>query len=733
MIKAVRRFGVLTVPATVLVWVLAGAAGAQPLKYTTTWIGNTFGGGPRWVQNFIEGMAVAPDGTVICASTWDEAGREYGIYRNGDVVGMCADTHGWGELGGPTVAVGSKYIFIAMMHGNEGGHLRGKEYPPAGLAWFCVSRRLRNGEHAPFPSGKGRFGDQLVLHEVPEAMAAQVRGLACDARGRLYVSDPASARIRVFDEETMQQAAEFGALRSRQLAFSPKGDLWAIHAPDPGAPVSELLKPERDEIQWRAVRYAPDGRVRNTLWFPKQVKPTAIAFDVRGRMLIADGGPDQQVRIYERPEDGERLVGTLGVRGGVYAGPIRGATGPDRLCGPTGVGADAAGNVYVGCSTPAGGSVLRAFAPQAAGRPARMLWELLGLEFVDGADVDRGDGSDGGHVYTTEGHYVVDWNGPPGRQWTWKGFSLDPFRYPHDLRLHDGHHGLCGALIRRMGRRRFLVVRGMFQHFLAIYRYDGEIAIPSVVFSRGHYRDGEWMPPGQPEKGGWMWRDLDGDGQMEAGEYQDVTADNEPEFWAWWMDERGGVWRGDQGGAAPIRYYPFQGLDRHGNPMYSREASRTFSMPEPMNHLLRIEYDVEQDVMLLSGHTTDRPKKGSEWGQVGSEILRYDGWLRGGRKLRWRVTLPYEPDAGVTIKSMCAEGDMLFAVESRTARVHAYSLTDGRKVGEITPGPEVHGESGWVDFPDAIRAYRRKDGEYLVFVEEDWKGKIIVYRGFGEG
>jgi hypothetical protein len=46
----------------------------------------------------------------------------------------------------------------------------------------------------------------------------------------------------------------------------------------------------------------------------------------------------------------------------------------------------------------------------------------------------------------------------------------------------------------------------------------------------------------------------------------------------------------------------------------------------------------------------------------------------------------------------------------------------------MTPGPEVGRESGWVDFPDAIRAYRRKDGEYLVFVEEDWKGKIMVYR-----
>jgi hypothetical protein len=46
----------------------------------------------------------------------------------------------------------------------------------------------------------------------------------------------------------------------------------------------------------------------------------------------------------------------------------------------------------------------------------------------------------------------------------------------------------------------------------------------------------------------------------------------------------------------------------------------------------------------------------------------------------------------------------------------------------MTPGPEVGKESGWVDIPDGIRAYKRTNGEYLVFVEEDAKGKIIVYR-----
>ncbi len=680
------------------------------------------------MQNFIEGIAVAPEGTVYCASTWDEAGREYGIYRDGDVVGMCADTHGWGELGGSAVAIGKRHVFIAMVHGNEGGHLTGDAYPGKGLAWFCVSRRTLGGDHAPFPGGKGRFRDQLVVHEAPENVPAHVRGLAADGQGKVYVSDPFGGCIRVLDEETMQETGRIVALHTRQLAVDGQGRLWALHAPDATAPVTELLKPSREETDWHLVCYRTDGSPSSTLWFPKDVVPTALAFDRLGRLYVADNGPAQQIRIYVNPQRSAAAVGSLGVRGGVYARPVPGTTGPLRFCGPTAVGCDAAGNLYVGCNTPAGGSVLRAFAPWKAGSTPKLLWELLGLEFVDGADVDRGDGTDGRHVYTTEGHYEVAWDKAAGKQWTWRGFSLDPFRYPADLRLHEGHHGLCGALIRRLHGHRFLVVRGMFQHFLAIYRYDGEIAIPSVVFSRGHYRDGRWEPPGQPRQGAWMWRDANGDGRMTADEYFDVSPENEPEFWAWWMDENGGVWRGDQLGASPIRYYPLQGLDRHGNPLYSRAASRTFSMPSPLVHLLRIEYDAHTDTLFVAGHTSSRPKTGDEWGQVGSEFLRYDGWLRGSRTFRYRASLPYDPRNNVTVKSLCVAGDAVFAVESRSARVHVYDRESGQHLGVLSPGPEIFHESGWVDFPDAIRAFRRKDGEYLIFVEEDWKGKIVVYR-----
>jgi hypothetical protein len=51
--------------------------------YKTSWIGNTFAGGPQWVQNFIDDMVVENRGNgwrCYTNSGWDEAHSERGEY-----------------------------------------------------------------------------------------------------------------------------------------------------------------------------------------------------------------------------------------------------------------------------------------------------------------------------------------------------------------------------------------------------------------------------------------------------------------------------------------------------------------------------------------------------------------------------------------------------------------------------------------------------------------------------
>ncbi|MCS7254608.1 MAG: hypothetical protein NZ781_11380, partial [Armatimonadetes bacterium] len=51
----------------------------------------------------------------------------------------------------------------------------------------------------------------------------------------------------------------------------------------------------------------------------------------------------------------------------------------------------------------------------------------------------------------------------------------------------------------------------------------------------------------------------------------------------------------------------------------------------------------------------------------------------------------------------------------------------GEKVGVMFPGREVGGNSGWIDMVHGIHALKTSSGDYLVVVEEDWRGKNLVY------
>ena len=83
------------------------------------------------------------------------------------------------------------------------------------------------------------------------------------------------------------------------------------------------------------------------------------------------------------------------------------------------------------------------------------------------------------------------------------------------------------------------------------------------------------------------------------------------------------------------------------------------------------------------------------------------------------------------MKSMSIAGDYLFMVGVDTcAQVRVFDMRKGDFVGMLEPGEEVGGvdATGWIDMVDAIYAVKRENGEFMVFVEEDHKNKIILYR-----
>jgi hypothetical protein len=130
--------------------------------------------------------------------------------------------------------------------------------------------------------------------------------------------------------------------------------------------------------------------------------------------------------------------------------------------------------------------------------------------------------------------------------------------------------------------------------------------------------------------------------------------------------------------------------------------------------------------MYLTGQTKERPISGGEWGTAGTVVCRYEDWSKPTRRLRYQANLPYEAGK-VFMVSFAVAGDLFFAVDCKSAEVFVYDNRSGKALGSLKPGQEVFGESGWVDFRDGIRATRLRNGDYLLCVEEDAKGKSILY------
>lgn len=679
-------------------------SGTPTNTYKTSWIGNTFGGGKNWVQNNIEAIYVTANGTIYTNSAWDEAGREAGFYKDGKIVGMADDIHGWSRNGGKAVTVDNKYIYLAITQGAIGK--TDQDYPPDGTTWYCVRRYDLSGKPAPFAGGRGWDKSMVIA-----STKGEVTGLA-NAKKELYVSDSAANRIRVYSSETMKELRSFSVARPGAITVDRQGNLWIIQTKKGSSPAKIL-------------HYSHTGK-QLPQEITQVVEPTAIAIDPQGRLLVAENGPLQQILIYNVTNKPVQ-VGTFGTKGGIYAGNP-GEVQDLKFYGITGVGADAAGNIYINSNGfHRSGTDLRKFSPS-----GKKLWQLLGLLFVDNADADPQ--TDGVDVFTKQEHFVMDYSQSVGKQWTYKNYTVNPFKYPQDPRLHTSPDA---TIVRRIQGKPYLFITNMYSSFLQIYRFDSsnknKIAIPSGMFvgTNGEGKQsisGNW-PPHQPEKGEWIWRDRNGNGAFDEGEYD--RSEDYPYLGGWWVDSKGDVWKTLRTqDSIGIRHYPLQGLDAHGNPIYGYGSMKKQKTPSIFTDLRRIEYFPETDTMYLSGFTVEHPAIGDDTGVVGSEIVRFDNWSQENPTPRWRIVVPYDTigKREVSTAAMSVAGKYVFIVTFKTAEVYAYNAATGEQVHHLKPGPEVAGESGWIDIPHGIRAFRRSNGEYLVFVEEDWKGKVIIYR-----
>ena len=446
--------------------------------------------------------------------------------------------------------------------------------------------------------------------------------------------------------------------------------------------------------------------------FPELFQPMALAMANEGLLMVADSGtgPRQQVLFYDvsNPDQPKR-VRTFGEYGGIRAGKP-GEITPTKFWGIRGLGMDAAGNLYVAQSEQ--GTVLRSFSPDGSLR-----WEVHGEFFCDVAAPDPGD--DAATVWGIQERYAMDWSKPPGKDSRWIGYTLDRHRYPNDPRglMHvkqQGEHGLTSPQVAYIQGRRFLFVGGMFaSNFIQIFRFDDGIAVPSglvLQWGNGLYNTDLRWPPNKPA-GASIWRDANGDGEYQATEFAPNSDRVKPG--PFWVDRSGNLWM-----AYGFFRYNCQGLDSQGNPIYAADKVTLLDPPPGVGKIARVCYLDETDTLIL--------------GEEGEDMrhLRRVHVCRG-YKAGNRHSISFVPAAGTEAACVTAAGDYAFTGGwKERGRIGVNRLSDGAPVGTLEPGPTVGGveNTGWIDLLTGINAHRRRNGEYLVFVEENYKAKTLIYR-----
>ncbi len=457
------------------------------------------------------------------------------------------------------------------------------------------------------------------------------------------------------------------------------------------------------------------------------------------------------------------------------------------------IGCDTAGRLYIvqDLASNGGGAILECV--QLTQKPKRkisdreildaeILWRLSGLCFLDCATLDPDDEN---IVWTKEEKFHIDWSKEPGKEWSLNSLTLYPTMIPEDpyYDLRPRLKDTAGVWARNIRGNKYLFVNDMNARFLQVYkaksvpenieystekgkvteeeyvdalRENGYDAETIAQFQQGHKRADEFLwfvsffgnknaqfgrgfPSTPKTEGAWIWTDLNYDKENHKEIYsRPQNGQDEPSAQGWWVDTNGDVWRVTE--TEGIRRFPIR---PESGELYSYDTMVEYPHPAEFTAVKRIRYDAATDTLYLGGCTEEH--KNQHWKPMGPVVCRYDHFLHGDGKLAWKIVLPYV--TGSSGHESCepmgfdVAGDYLFVPYTgasketgfKTGHVEVYRVSDGQSVGWMEPDPKTVGEVGLMDLRECISAHRRQNGEYVIFLEDDYKAKVIMYRWKGKG
>ena len=637
-----------------------------PGTFSYSWVGNSFmdHAAKAWVPDEVRDLCVSSNGVVFTA--------------------------GYAEAGGSGLALSNGAFF-----GRYSGFKSGFGDPVKAVA--------TDGTNVYWGGGNGvqRYG--FASSKTPNLSllkGSSITGVACKD-GELYLSDYSKNLIRVYATSTMTQSREWSCLRPGKIAVDHSNHVWVIQYADGSNPNTILTG---TQILSFSDTGAPGPSISDV------TNPLAITVNGSNQLLV--GGLDEasQIRIYGNLGGTPSLAGTFGTKGGIFSG-TPGLHEPLKFHQIRGLGVDAAGNIYV-CmmyGAKSWGQSVEAYT--SGGKP---LWEVHGFDYVECVTLDPDSETDG---YDHQHHFTFDWSKSDGKEWAFKGFTVNRFKYAQDPRVTFGGGFRAGAAAFRVSGKLFLAESDQNGYPLNIYRFnsamDGEVAIPSVTFSDGN-----------PEK---ISRDANGNGQFDPGE----TAPGASGYFQYhYITPNGGVCRiGNAAGPATITYYPCQGLDGTGNPIYSAATSTTWKTPAEFSCIRKVVYDTKNDIMYLGGQSVSSVE------DAVVRLCRYNNWS-GTRTKAWDAIIPYEDKSYTPETSYGAgralsvrqAGQYLF-IQYGYGYIRVHDKDSGDYLGTIRPSLHgLKGGGGQVDITHGMTAYQRANGEYVIFTEDAGHNLVLMTR-----
>ncbi|GAA2777316.1 lactonase family protein [Crossiella cryophila] len=724
----------------------AVAADDPPIPHRVSWLGETLlpedaahSEGTtwptyrRWVQNHLSGIWVDPlvaDGRVFTNSVSDEGQHEAGVYQHDPAKGALRPT-AWLQrqgTGGSVVTGDEKYFYADVTR--DGGQL---------LVRYQRATPAANGS---IPISEFPGGDPLHAGKTAGRKLSGLPGGVSTGRGFVFLTRPQENTIYVYERERMTVVAKTTVQNPGALAFrAGSNTLYALSDNASGARVLSSWTVQASGALTAGSTLTDVGGA-----------PVAVAVNAN-RLVIADNAAAaQQVRVYEdcvSCVDKLRLVDRLGQPGGLAAGG--GVYANDRFDNLTAVGLDRDGHIHVGSnSTGAYGWVdIRRFTP------AKALQAKL-INYIHSDNVVP-DPRDPGTVYSAYHKYSLDYTRTtPGQEWAPERTrqTLDRAGCPDDARdvlpnNKDNYQNIPAAVRYLKGadgveRKYLYAIPVAGGYTMGVYRFDGEIARPSVLFSVGM---NDW-PNGTPGTAGLYQKWVDGGGEpgqphaqpncrIDPGEISTMTGRINYIGYGTSIDDKGGIWGGGVGGKPKtVFHFKVDSFDRAHNPRYA--DGREIELPEvPMDRILQVHYVAATDTAYLYGRLGAEPAGGVSPRYI---LAAYKGFSTAAPSRSWSVDMGYQScwSNGRDYcfpQALAVAGNRVYVADQGTTpvppngRIRSYRADDGRYQGSLYSGTEIGQTAGLVDIAvTGITATRLPSGDHVIFREDNSVGRVQIHR-----